>query len=158
MRILPPQFLKTPRPTPALLQSLSFALSPSSPLGRFFANARHTCVFPQENPPPSPPCLAPYPLLMSPLPHEVTSPRSSWRIRSGRPPAGFEISYPFLQTDRAGTVINRDFLVILEISRSVHARTGEARQERQREFLSASRAHVRAPRSPRRPFGFRSTQ
>ena len=34
---------------------------------------------PQENPPPSPPCLAPDPLLMSPLPHEATSPRSSWR-------------------------------------------------------------------------------
>ena len=41
--------------TPALLQSLSFALSPSSPLCRFFGNARHTCVFSHENPTRSPP-------------------------------------------------------------------------------------------------------
>ncbi len=47
-----------------------------------------TQIFPQENPPPSPPCLAPDSLLMSPLPHEATSPRSSWRIRSGTTRAG----------------------------------------------------------------------
>jgi len=52
---------KTPRPTPALLLSLSFALSPSFPLFRFLGNARHTCVLPYENTPPSPPCLAAHP-------------------------------------------------------------------------------------------------
>ncbi len=41
---------KSPRPTPALLLSRSFALFPSSPLCRFFGNARHTCVFTYENP------------------------------------------------------------------------------------------------------------
>ena len=61
------------------------------------SNARHTCVVPHENPPPSPPCLAPDPLLMSPLPHEATSPRSSWRIRSATPRAGFESSYPYFK-------------------------------------------------------------
>ena len=58
------------------------------------ATQRHTCVFPHEHPPPSPPCLAPYPLLMSPILNDVTSPRSSCRNRSGRPRARFEISYP----------------------------------------------------------------
>ena len=42
-------------------------------------------------PAPSPPCLAPYPLLTSPILNEVTSPRSSWRNRSGRPRAGLKI-------------------------------------------------------------------